>query len=226
MKATELLGKAAECLIGAIFALMMAYLFLMSIFSTCMIGVIPGEDSKTFYIGDHLIVHVLLIAVILWAGGCLYSKISLSGNVPAGKKYWLLAAYMAAGILFVGFTQLFPIADQRELLYAAENVKNGDFSDFFPGGYINTNPHQKGIFIYIYLFYSFFGDKAFIALQVVNVVWLVLSLSVLGEIAGELWGETNIAGLEGKVILTEMLFLPAFFFQPIFMEMFRERCWL
>ena len=133
MRAVELVCKAMERLIWVLFALMTVYLFLMSIFSTSIMGKISGEVSKTFYIGDNFVIHVLVIAAIFGGGGLLYPKISRLGNTLEKKSYWLLAFYMVLGVLFVVCTQMFPIADQRELLYIAENVKNGDFSDFYPG---------------------------------------------------------------------------------------------
>ena len=212
MRVVEISGKIAERIIWVCFALMMVYLFLLSIFSTCMVGVVPGEDSKTFYIEDNFIVHALIIAGVLLIGGKLYHEIDRFLNKLSGKRYLFLAAYAVIGILFIVFTQMYPIADQRELLYIVENMGKGDFSDFYPGGYMDTNPHQKGILLYVYLFYLIFGSRAFLAFQVVNVLWMVLSIWVLGKIAKVLWEEKAGEGLEEKVILTAMLFLPAFFF--------------
>ena len=106
MRVVEILGKIVERIIWVCFALMTVYLFLLSIFSTCMMGVVPGEDSKTFYIGDNFIIHALIIAVVFLIGGKLYHEIDRFLNKLSGKRYLFLAAYALIVILFIVFTQI------------------------------------------------------------------------------------------------------------------------
>lgn len=210
-KGNVLLGMMMR-LIWLLFIGMTGYLFLMSIFSTCMIAASPGGNPKTFYLGDHFYIHLLVIASVFLVGSFLHPQIKKWGDKLADRKLFLLAAYGLLGLLFVRGSQLYPISDQRELLTIAEAMKEGDYSAFYPGGYMNSNPHQKGILLYICLFVSLFGKWAYLALQIANVIWLTLSLWFLGKIVETLWKEERERKIGGKVILASILFFPVFFF--------------
>ena len=125
-------------LIWLAFLLITGYLFLLSIFSSCMVATPPGEETKTFYLHDNFLVHIFVIAAFVAGGSLLYHRGNVVGRI-AKKKAAILGVYFLACVIFVVVTQLYPISDQRDLIKAAEAMQRGDFSDFLQGGYLYNN---------------------------------------------------------------------------------------
>lgn len=198
-------------LIWLAFLLITGYLFLLSIFSSCMVATPPGEETKTFYLHDNFLVHIFVIAAFVAGGSLLYHRGNVVGRI-AKKKAAILGVYFLACVIFVVVTQLYPISDQRDLIKAAEAMQRGDFSDFLQGGYLYNNPHQKGILMYIYLFSVIFGERAYLVIQIVNAVWTVAGFWLLGAVTEQMWPEKAEDELGGKVILASVFCLPSFFY--------------
>lgn len=197
-------------LILILFALMIGYLLVASIFSTCYIGgyrymtAAQTEEvnvEHTFFIRDnfaqHFVVFVvfsLLLTVFQAKKGRKSSDDKSSGNRLPESSYLGIAACIAAGVvsLLIVFTgQYAPKFDQRHVVEAAAALNAHDYSDFEVGGYLHVFPFQMGIVLYFRILSWLFGDLNYIAFEVVNAVWIMVAYYFFMKIADLLWGKEH-----------------------------------
>lgn len=185
-------------LVLIMFALIIGYLLTASIFSTCYLGsyrymtVALTEEinaEHTFYIRDGYIQH--FVVFVVFSVLLLLLRTKGIGKI-LDKKYLGIAACIAAGIvcvLIVVQGQYYPKYDQKHVVEAAAALNMHDYSDFEVGGYLHIFPFQMGIVIYFQILSRLFGNLNYIAFEIVNTVWIVVSYYSFMKIAGILWGE-------------------------------------
>lgn len=211
----------AECLkriVWVLFILMIGYLLIASIFSTCYLGSYSYATASggteinvehTFYIRDHYIQHFVVFAVFSILLVCFQAE--KLRKIVSGK-YFGIAVCIAAGMvaaLFVLAGQYYPKYDQRHVIEAAARLNQHIYSDFEPGDYLFVFPFQTGTVLYFQLLSLLFGNLNHIAFQLVNCLWIALAYCLFVKIAGILWGERHSCQMcEGGIALLGILFLP------------------
>lgn len=192
-------------LVLILFALMIGYLLVASIFSTCYIGgyryMTPAQTEEinvehTFFIRDnylqHFVVFVVFSFLLLMFGVKGGGKNQVSKF--ADNKYLGIAACIAAGIVSVMIVlagQYEPKFDQRHVVEAAAALNAHDYSDFEVGGYLHVFPFQMGIVLYFRLLSWLFGSRNYIAFEIVNAVWIATAYYFFMKIADILWSKEH-----------------------------------
>lgn len=203
-----------------LFTLMIGYLLIASIFSSCYIGqyrYVTDMAAKTtevniehtFYIRDHYLPHILLF--ILFSGALLFAKLKENKGLFQ-KKYFIVMICLFAGILSIVIVlagQCYPKFDQRSVMEAAAALRQNDFSVLEEGGYLFLYPHQMGIIMYFQMLSELFGNLNYVAFELINVIWIVLAYYILVKLADILWGQHQYDS--GTAVLC-LFFLPYLFY--------------
>lgn len=185
-------------LVWVLFIAVIGYLLIASIFSTCYLGkynygTLSGTREinveHTFYIRDNYMQHILVFLGFSFLLIC--HKIETCKKLFQ-KKYFGLFVCIAAGLLSLFIVlegRYYPKFDQQHVVEAAAALNRGDTSDFAEGAYLFVFPFQTGIVLYYQLLAYLFGATNYTAMQIVNVVWIVLSYYFFMKISGLLWGK-------------------------------------
>lgn len=187
-------------LVLILFAVIIGYLLVASVFSTCYLGsyryltAAQTEEinvEHTFFIKDNYLQHFVVFAVFSFLLMMFRIKGSLKGF---DKKYVGAAACIAAGIVSVVIVlqgQYYPKFDQWHVMESAAALNLHDYSDFEVGGYLHVFPFQMGIVIYFQILSRLFGNQNYIAFQIVNAVWIVVTYYFFMKIADVLWSKEH-----------------------------------
>lgn len=161
------LEKLFSCLLGAAFGIIVLYLTILSMFSTSAIDV----NEHTYYLTDHPVPHLIVIAVAVIALVFLRKKFP-TVTLPAPLLKILFAAILILEAVWILSTQLAPYADQNLVLSAAKELRNHDYSSFQQGGYGYLYHHQHGIILFYYFLSFLFGRYNYVAMQFINILAL------------------------------------------------------
>lgn len=137
--------------------------------------------------------------------GIWFEKIEKEELLYEKCKRILLLVILALGVLWVLFTQCIPRADQDSVLLAAWGLKVGDYHMFEKSGYLAAFPHQSGLVLLLYLCSFLFGDYNYVAFQLMNAVFIMLTYRELEKISGY-FGVKKVTRL--AVLLCGILFFP------------------
>lgn len=178
----------------------LAVLFLLqqSIFmTTADTHSIDTSGSKGFLYADLPLLHLavsLALAVLAW----LWAK--RAQRLPAQQlqhrsRCWgrlgVCAALLAAGAgawLVLGMRMQPPVGDPQELLRAARQLSEGLLNPLQTRGYLFLYPNQNILVLVEMLVYRLCGDSAYLAMQMLNVVSVLVILYCLGTAAARLLG--------------------------------------
>lgn len=198
-----------------LFIVMIGYLLTASIFSTCYLGeyqymtasgAVETNVEHTFYIRDAYLQHIVLFL----AFSCLLLFFRWKGwQRIFEKKYFGLVICIAVGVisaLIVAAGQYYPKFDQKHVIEAAAALNEHDHSDFAVGNYLFVFPFQMGVILYYQLLSLLFGNLNYVAFEIVNAVWIVLTVWLFMKIAGLLWEKEK--GYETGTAVLCLLFLP------------------
>lgn len=208
-----IVDKGYQYVVGAFFTAVTLWLFTVNIFSTSYMSA-DGREH-TYYCGDRVWLNLLLLFLFcgatLWAFGTGRVR-RLVKELERDKVYVrirriLLFILFAEGILLVFAAQVIPGADQKYVLEAAYSLRVKDYSPFLEGGYIARYPNQLGLTLAVYALSMVFGDRNYLAFQVLNVFCLVMIYKSLGDIAGYF-------GM-GKLSRLVLCFLGILFLPPV-----------
>ena len=197
--------------IAFLLLLITAFLVYITYTKTCYVT-IQLASEQTFFLKDNLLLNIGFtlgfVFVIYLLSRCgliknIISKINSDNYLFNIIQFILLAFLFIAGFAWVYGTQIFPESDQHLLTSAVLNFKNGDFSAFEEGGYIEMCTNQVGIFLIYYLLSFIFNNHFFLGLQIANVVSVVLIYKSLSDIAKE-FGYSNFVRL--LIILSSFVF--------------------
>lgn len=199
------INKICMVTVKAIGMILMAYLFLLSIFSTSVRSVRnfgtaenPQWGRYTYFLPDNPLKHVIWIVLVIVIFGLakaygIKRKREQKGNSHGGrwKKYApevICGVYFLIVLLYILNTRLLPKSDPAGLLRIAEEILNGDFHEFEKEGYMYRYPYQSGFVFLCMAAVKLFGAQAFLALQVVNAVAITIFFYLLGRLAMIWWG--------------------------------------
>ncbi len=172
--------KLSNGIVYVLFAAVTVYLFLLSLFSTCVMGY---TDEHIFYLKDAALFLsgglVIFCFLITWLGKKLRGRgETIRRGLLILMFLWLL--FMGAFILFLN---LKPYYDPGSVYEAAAALLRGDYTEWQQGGYLYTFPFQNGLVLLECPFWLIFGERAYLAIQFYNAfLWLgtMLAMSWLG----------------------------------------------
>lgn len=217
--AGEKLIRLSKRAIWFVITLVIGYLLIASVFSTCYLGTIKystmsGEiefnSEHTFYMRDNVWIHLLLFiafSVFLTLYARKAHKRFLDSKVIGWAAVFLMTL-IAVYIVLAGAYE--PSSDQKHVVDAAMAFYMGDYSELEPGGYIFLNPHQFGILLFYWGLCILFGGLNNVGFQLVNVALIVLSYIVLAKLCGLIMLDDK--DRSGHVLAVSALFLPYLFY--------------
>ncbi|MCM1237533.1 MAG: glycosyltransferase family 39 protein [Ruminococcus flavefaciens] len=198
-----------------LFTLIIGYLLLASIFSSCylgkyyyptLLGTTEINTEHTFYIRDCFLPHFVVFAVFSLL--LIYIRPEKLKKLVS-KRYFSIAMCIMAGIisaLVVLSGQYYPKYDQMHVMEAASRLNQHIYTDFEPGEYLFVFPFQTGIVLYFQLLSLLFGNNNYIAFQLVNCLWIALAYYFFTKIASLLWEGHRF--LQAGTAMLGVLFLP------------------
>lgn len=184
MKLDRLVLDAGDKIVAVLFTVILLYLFLLSIFTTCFM---VYTDEHVYYVKDFPLLTGAGLAVF-----CVFLVfLRRKANRKTGKtaadawekeernlKIFAIAATVILGVGMVWFIlhmNLWPIYDQGAIYGAAMRLLEGDYSDWKQGEYFSMLPYQNGMVLMMCPFAAVFGEKAYLAIQICNVPVLFLA---------------------------------------------------
>ena len=184
---TEWLRKV----VWILFAVIIGYLLISSIFSTCYTGALEYitnsgkyeiNTEHTFFLRDNWWVH-LAVFICISMTLCVKRK----KKIYPIKNVLFVSAVLLIILLYIVYGgQYYPKADQRRVVEIAAEFCKQDYSAVEKGGYLYLNPHQLGIILYFMVLSKLFGELNIVAFQVINIFWIIVSFAELVWIGGNL----------------------------------------
>ena len=162
-------------------------MFLASIVSTC---VMVYTDEHTYYIKDFPILICIgllgFVMILVW----LIKRISISEAV--WKRIMIVTTVIWFGLLIaiVSGTSLNMVYDQRIVYQGASELLHGDYTRWRPFNYFYAYPYINGMVLMEIPFIWLFGvDKAYLAMQYINILFWYGTIILLTKIVGKYYGK-------------------------------------
>ena len=205
-KIRKIILKCSNKIVYGLFAVIALYLFLLSLFGTC---VMAYTDEHIFFIKDYSILMLTglgaLVVFMTWGQGKVRRKAAerkqrdagkavdggmrteekVSGVIRNGFKKWFLTSITVCWflllILWIWKTMLPPMHDQYFVFYGAKEFLEGDYTRWQPGGYLHMYPFQNTLMLFYTVFHLIFGEQALLAVELFNLLcWYLGILAVYG----------------------------------------------
>ena len=205
-KIRKIILKCSNKIVYGLFAVIALYLFLLSLFGTC---VMAYTDEHIFFIKDYSILMLTglgaLVVFMTWGQGKVRRKAAerkqrdagkavdggmrteekVSGVIRNGFKKWFLTSITVCWflllILWIWKTILPPMHDQYFVFYGAKEFLEGDYTRWQPGGYLHMYPFQNTLMLFYTVFHLIFGEQALLAVELFNLLcWYLGILAVYG----------------------------------------------
>lgn len=204
-------------LAGAVFLL-----FLHSLYGTGFVGKIiladGSEQERTLNIADNPLRHFCLF--VLFSASLFLARRLWQAAKDSDLLRWayehsnlafrsLILFTFFAGAAYVLATQLEPGSDPAKVYAIAMQWRQGDFSAFEEGEYLFRYPFQSGIVLFFYLLSFPFGVGNYVAIQLVNVICLVIIYVLLAKLSVFFWPS---AGLRNIVYCSLLIWTPPAFY--------------
>lgn len=206
--------KTASALILLLVFLFILYLLLSSFSETSVLTTDDPSGEFIIYQDDNVFLSIIILTILLLAGYLFYRH--CDPFRPRLMECLLLLYVFVFGTAFIVSAKLrAPVySDSFLVTYGAQRAALGDFA-IFEEGYFYRFPFQLGYVLYSEIFFRiasiFLRGKpegyAVLALQEVNLLWLMLQYHALIEITGQLFKDARI-----RKILILLLF---FCFPPL-----------
>lgn len=181
--------KLFKYVILVIFGIIIAALMLLSLFVT---SYIEGGIEPHFY-KTGIIWQLIIIAAVAAAGAVLSanrSRLKIFSFLYS-KTFLIILTLVNVAVMagWIMATRLEPDVDQNSVMTIAANMLEGDFSQFEKGKniYMYIYPFQNGIVLFYYLISRLIGGNRYIALQLINIPFLVLGIFAVYRITMRLW---------------------------------------
>lgn len=203
-------NKFSLCISRIVLIILIAvsgYLTFAGMFSTVCLT----DTEHVYFCADNPVIHIIAIATVL----AIAIILRLNGkgiffvSTVENKKFPIivLATYLLTLSYIVISVNLVPTFDQLHVSEAAIGILNGDYSSFLPGGYARLWDNQSGFILYLVGVYAIFGEGNVIAVQLLNVLYSMITLGMIYAFANRL------APKIAKVILVlAACFMPMWFF--------------
>lgn len=190
-----------ESIVAVLFAVILLYLFLLSIFTTCFM---VYTDEHVYYLRDFPLLMGGGLGILCFLLAFYKKKkdknsvgkiIDIQEKKDAEIKKLRMLAIAATAVLgtgmvwFILYMDLPPIYDQGSIYGAAGRLLSGDYFDWKQGEYFSMLPYQNGMVLMMCPFVAIFGEKAALAIQICNVPVLFLAYLGLAKTAGKIFDE-------------------------------------
>lgn len=186
MTEAKKLEKCVANIIKIIFIATILFLFFISIFNNSVVN----KKEYTEYKNDYFIVHIVTIVSASVLAAFIKNK-----QLKISKKTLIISTiiWIILCVLWVSMTQFKPRADQKYTLNAAMQMKEGNYSSLNKGGYLYMNPHQYGLTLYFYLLSFVFNENTFLAVQILNILALLIGFCSMYKIVKKFYNDENIS---------------------------------
>ncbi len=193
--------KVSGGIIYGLFALIVVFLFYLSLFTTCFM---VYTDEHVYYVKDYAIVMgVGLVALLLILTLLRERGISLRTlQVMAVIATIVVSAFL---IMMISTLHLQAIYDQGTVYHGAKSFLAGDYTQWEPGGYFHMLAYQNGMMLSMVPYLLIFGDGAMMAMQYANIPLMLLAYLGIALITKKYFGEK----VAYATYLALLMFLPA-----------------
>lgn len=212
-KLQKIFLKCSNHIVYGLFAVIVLYLFLLSLFGTC---VMVYTDEHIFFVKDYPIPMLMglgvLVVYMAWGRGKVNEvrqrrkaaadeEMRKSGKVAedgpgrlqGGLKKWFLPGITVCWFLLLTFwiwkTLLPPMHDQYFVFYGAKEFLEGDYTRWQPGGYLHMYPFQNTLMLFYTVFHLVFGEQALLAVELFNLLCWYLGILAVCSLAESYFGE-------------------------------------
>lgn len=175
--------KLVSYIIAILFLFIIVWLIAVAGFSTSYINI---STEYTYFVEDNIFGNLIICSIPVGLAFFIKKKCQkrwVQYFVTKNSKAILLLCIGVIGTLIVLCGSTIPRSDQIEIIKAAQGLKQGDFTMFKTGGYMQMCQNQNGIVVFLYFLSIFFGENNYIVFQLLNVAALVLIYKELSEIA-------------------------------------------
>lgn len=173
IKSKETFVNCIKNFVLGIFFILILLLFLFSITETSTINI----DEIISWEKDSPLLHIFFLLCICLAVTFLPKYIHLHISPK------ILSAIFFMGMLFLIFaTQLYPKADQLQIMILCTHIAEGNYQDFLPGGYLYNQPHQIFLTYFSAILYSFLGESYIYLFQILNAMAILGTYYILLKI--------------------------------------------
>lgn len=174
--------KAGNKIVYGLFTIIATYLFLLSIFTTCLMAY---TDEHIFYIKDFAIlicIGILSVCMLLaWFHKYHVGKSIMTKQLKTVACV-LTILFGTLMCVFILKMRLWPIYDQGAVLEYTRELLQGNYSGWEEGEYFAMFTIQNGMVFMEMPFALMFGDNAYIAIQIWNVLMLILGYLGIAKI--------------------------------------------
>ena len=179
--------KLCNNLVYILFAILVLYMFLASLVSTC---VMVYTDEHTFYLKDYaLVISAGLICFVFFLT-VLRMKVRLSESSSKMLLIICTVIWFVILIAIVYFTRIPSVFDQQRVYEGAAQLLRGDYTGWQPYNYFYAYPYINGMVLMECPFLWLFGeDKAYIAMQYINILFWYIALLAISRMAILYFGE-------------------------------------
>lgn len=179
--------KACHYIVNILFGAIIIYLWLLCGFSTCYMSL----SEHTYFVKDSFGINIIIAGVFCMAllllskSENIRNKLCMIENEAFFAKIerMLFALILVEGLIVIFSFRTIPRADQSDVMFAANALKNGDYTPFQTGGYISNFPNQIGLLWFWYILSFVFGNNNYIVFQFINVIAIVLIYKQLSDIS-------------------------------------------
>lgn len=211
-KMRKIFLRCSKSIVYILFASIILYLFLISLFTTCTMAY---TDEHIFFVKDYpqLLLPGLLFLffVLFWLKVYVdRKKRERTDSRLPGKR----CDRILTGITIVWFIALLwwvlkapaePTADQASVFMRAKDFVAGDYTCWQPGEYMDVYPYQNGMVLFFAAFHFLFGGTALIAIKLFNLICWYASILAACKLAGRYFGKGTAVG----TYLALLWFFPA-----------------
>lgn len=179
--------KISCLLVCGVLCLVFLFLSIASLFSTSVIDPAQFISEHILYVPDNILLNLLIVAVLF----LLFKLYRRYGK--SIKTIYAIIALLGfttfLGVLWVGSVRSVPAADSGMITRAAEAFLNGKYGPLRSAdSYFRYFPFQLGFTAFVELLMRVFGTQNYVALGIVNVVFLdaaFLALILLSRLVFE-----------------------------------------
>ena len=187
LRENNLFLRVSKNIVYILFAILVLYMFLTSLVSTC---VMVYTDEHTFYLKDYALVISAGLICFLLLLTFVRKKVRLTEKGMRILLTACTAVWFAVLIAIVYFTQLPSVYDQQRVYAGAAQLLRGDYSEWQPYRYFHAYPYINGMVLMECPFLWLFGEeKAYIAMQYINIIFWYIALLAISKMAGLYFGK-------------------------------------
>ncbi len=206
--------KAASMIVLLLVFAFILYLAVSSLFETSFLSTDDPSGERIVYLNDNVFLSIIILTILLLTGYIFYRRCEPIN--PHTMEIVLLVYVFLFGTAYVATTKLRPpvYSDSFLVTYGAQRAALGDHAILLEN-YFYRFPFQLGYVLYSEIFFRVVNivlrgepeGYAVLALQEMNLFWLLLQYHALIAITGVLFKDARI-----RKILMLLLF---FCFQPL-----------